>query len=95
MTNIPRAQDQLFDPRQSARQKYAALVVGRDGWGALLRHEAIRTTGGTLAIGSNFSFELGNILFGAFGSRSVISRSHGLADMPSIVSLRGFVRPTQ
>lgn len=41
MTNIPRAQDQLFDPRQSARQKYAALVVGRDGWGALLRHEAI------------------------------------------------------
>ena len=41
MTNIPRAQDQLFDTRQSARQKYAALVVGRPGWGALLKHEAI------------------------------------------------------
>jgi acetyltransferase-like isoleucine patch superfamily enzyme len=41
MTNIPRAQDQLFDKRQSARQKYAALVVGRPGWGALLHHELV------------------------------------------------------
>lgn len=40
-TNIPRAQDQLFDARQSARQKYASLVVGRPGWGALLKHELI------------------------------------------------------
>jgi acetyltransferase-like isoleucine patch superfamily enzyme len=41
MTKIARAQDQLFDPRQSARQKYAALVVGRPGWGALLHHEFV------------------------------------------------------
>jgi len=41
MSNIPRAQDQLFDTRQSARQKYAALVVGRPGWGALIKHEVI------------------------------------------------------
>ena len=41
MTDIPRAQDQLFDSRQSAREKYAALVVGRPGWGALLQHELI------------------------------------------------------
>jgi acetyltransferase-like isoleucine patch superfamily enzyme len=40
---IPRAQDQLFDARQSARAKYAALVVGRPGWGALLKHELITT----------------------------------------------------
>ena len=33
MTKIPRAQDQLFDTRQSAREKYAALVVGRSGLG--------------------------------------------------------------
>jgi acetyltransferase-like isoleucine patch superfamily enzyme len=38
---IERAQDQLFDGRQSARQKYASLVVGRPGLGALLRHEAV------------------------------------------------------
>jgi acetyltransferase-like isoleucine patch superfamily enzyme len=38
---IPRAQDQLFDTRQSARQKYAALVVGRPGWRALVHHEVV------------------------------------------------------
>jgi acetyltransferase-like isoleucine patch superfamily enzyme len=41
MSDIPRAQDQLFDRRTSAREKYAQLVVGRDGWGALLKHEAV------------------------------------------------------
>jgi len=44
MTKIPRAQDQLFDTRRSAREKYAALVVGRPGWGALFRHEMIVLT---------------------------------------------------
>jgi acetyltransferase-like isoleucine patch superfamily enzyme len=39
--DIPRAQEQLFDTRISARAKYAALVVGRPGWGALLRHELV------------------------------------------------------
>jgi acetyltransferase-like isoleucine patch superfamily enzyme len=35
------AQEQLFDARQSARAKYAALVIGRAGWGPLLKHELI------------------------------------------------------
>jgi acetyltransferase-like isoleucine patch superfamily enzyme len=38
---IPRAQDQLFDRGTSAREKYARLVVGRPGLGALLAHEAV------------------------------------------------------
>jgi acetyltransferase-like isoleucine patch superfamily enzyme len=41
MTTIPRAQDQLGDRTRSARQKYADLVVGRQGWAALIKHEAI------------------------------------------------------
>jgi acetyltransferase-like isoleucine patch superfamily enzyme len=41
MPDIPRAQEQLFDRRQSARAKYAALVVGRPGWGALIKHELV------------------------------------------------------
>src|SRR5919107_3198102 len=41
MTEIPRAQDQLFNERQSARQKYASLVVGKPGWGALIQHEIV------------------------------------------------------
>src|SRR5581483_8954255 len=34
-----KAQDQLFDAGKSARQKYAELIVGRPGLGALLRYE--------------------------------------------------------
>jgi acetyltransferase-like isoleucine patch superfamily enzyme len=41
MAEISRAQDQLFDARSSARDKYARLVVGRAGFGALLKHEAV------------------------------------------------------
>ncbi|MBI2221397.1 MAG: acyltransferase [Acidobacteria bacterium] len=40
-TRIPRAQDEIFDARRSAREKYSALVVGRPGWGALLKHEIV------------------------------------------------------
>ncbi len=39
--DIPKAQEQLFDARSSAREKYARLVVGRRGWGALIKHELI------------------------------------------------------
>jgi len=39
---IPRAQDQLFQ-RGGARAKYSRLVVGRPGWGALLKHELVVT----------------------------------------------------
>lgn len=41
MGEIPKAQEQLFDARTSALDKYAALVVGRRGLWALLRHECI------------------------------------------------------
>ena len=41
MADITRAQDQLFDRRTSAREKYAALVVGRPGLAALIKHELI------------------------------------------------------
>jgi acetyltransferase-like isoleucine patch superfamily enzyme len=38
---IQKAQEQLFDAKSSAMQKYAALVVGRRGIGALLKHEFV------------------------------------------------------
>src|SRR5262245_63153920 len=40
---IAKAQDQLFAPGTSARGKYAALVVGRPGLGALLKYEIVVT----------------------------------------------------
>jgi acetyltransferase-like isoleucine patch superfamily enzyme len=41
---ISRAQDDLFQPGVSARAKYQALVVGRSGFAALLRHELVTMT---------------------------------------------------
>src|SRR5688500_5527697 len=38
---IEKAQEQVFDPSKSAREKYAELVVGRPGFGALLKHEMV------------------------------------------------------
>lgn len=38
---IAKVQEQLFAPGKSARQKYAELVVGRSGLGALLKHELV------------------------------------------------------
>lgn len=40
---IPRAQEQLFAPGTSARQKYAALVVGRPDLASLIGYELIVT----------------------------------------------------
>jgi acetyltransferase-like isoleucine patch superfamily enzyme len=38
-----KAQEQLFAPGTSSRQKYAELIVGRPGLGALLRYELVMT----------------------------------------------------
>src|SRR5689334_8671145 len=45
MSEIQRAQDQLFAGGQSARERYSALVIGRPGWGALLHYEAVQLFG--------------------------------------------------
>ncbi len=39
--DIPRAQDQLFREGGGARAKYSALIVGKPGWGALIKYEMI------------------------------------------------------
>jgi acetyltransferase-like isoleucine patch superfamily enzyme len=41
MVVIDKAQEQLFAPGKSSRVKYAELVVGRSGFGALLKYELI------------------------------------------------------
>ena len=41
VNQIPRVQDELSRPGVSAREKYAALIVGRPGWGALVKYEAV------------------------------------------------------
>jgi acetyltransferase-like isoleucine patch superfamily enzyme len=41
VNQIPRVQDELSRPGVSARDKYAALIVGRPGWSALLKYELV------------------------------------------------------
>jgi acetyltransferase-like isoleucine patch superfamily enzyme len=52
---IPRAQDQLFSTRQSARQKFSALVVGQPGWGALLKYELVQQLSQNVAGAAGFA----------------------------------------
>jgi acetyltransferase-like isoleucine patch superfamily enzyme len=40
---IPKAQEQLFEPGRTARQKYASLVVGKPGLASLVGYELIVT----------------------------------------------------
>lgn len=77
MTQIPRAQDQLFDRRQSPREKYAAFVVGRPGWGALLKHEAIvlLTQGVPGALGLALRRSLYPSLLGSCGRNVVFGQN--------------------
>jgi acetyltransferase-like isoleucine patch superfamily enzyme len=77
MTEIPRAQDQLFDRRTSARDKYIALVVGRPGWGALLKHELITMASQSLpgALGLALRKALYPSLLGACGHSVVFGQN--------------------
>jgi len=52
---IPRAQDQLFAPRQSARDKFSALVIGRPGWGPLLKYELVQQLSQNVAGATGFA----------------------------------------
>lgn len=84
MTDIPKAQEQLFDARTSAAEKYAALVVGRRGWGALLKHEIIVLASQSVpgALGLALRKALYPRLLGACG-RNVVFGQHVVLRHPS------------
>lgn len=77
MTDIPRAQDQLFDRRTSARDKYAALVVGRPGWRALIKHELVTLSSQSMpgALGLALRKTLYPSLLGACGSNVIFGQN--------------------
>ncbi len=70
---IDHAQEQLFAPGASRRARYAALVVGRPGMAALLKHELIVTLAQAVpgAIGLALRGRLYPLLLGSCG-RNVI-----------------------
>jgi acetyltransferase-like isoleucine patch superfamily enzyme len=77
MTDIPRAQDQLFAGGQSARERYSALVVGRPGWGALLHYELVQLLGQNVpgALGLALRKTLFPSLLGACGRNVVFGQN--------------------
>src|SRR3954469_10336937 len=70
--DIPRAQDQLFSAG-SAREKFSALVVGRPGWGPLLKYELVQQLSQNVAGAAGFALRKAMFpwLLGACG-RNVI-----------------------
>ena len=77
MTEIQRAQDQLFAGGQSARERYSALVVGRPGWAALLHYELVQVFGQNApgALGLALRKTLFPSLLGACGRNVVFGQN--------------------
>jgi acetyltransferase-like isoleucine patch superfamily enzyme len=77
MTEIPRAQDQLFAGGQSARERYSALIVGRPGWGALVHYELVQLFGQNVpgALGLALRKTLFPSLLGACGRNVVFGQN--------------------
>jgi acetyltransferase-like isoleucine patch superfamily enzyme len=77
MVVIDKAQEQLFAPGKSSRAKYAELVVGRPGFGALLKYELIVTFSQSWpgALGLALRKALYPMLLGSCG-RNVIFGQH-------------------
>jgi acetyltransferase-like isoleucine patch superfamily enzyme len=75
--SISRAQDDLFEPGQSARAKYQALVVGQPGLAALVRHELVTMVAQSMpgAAGLALRKWLYPLLLGACG-RNVVFGQH-------------------
>jgi len=75
--NIPRAQDQLFARGTSAREKYAALVIGRTDLGSLLKYELIvtLTQGCPGALGLALRKALYPLLLGSCGRNVVFGQN--------------------
>jgi acetyltransferase-like isoleucine patch superfamily enzyme len=77
VNQIPRVQDELSRPGVSARDKYAALIVGKPGWGALIKHEAIVLLSQSVpgALGLALRRSLYPLLLGACGRNVVFGQN--------------------
>jgi acetyltransferase-like isoleucine patch superfamily enzyme len=77
VSDIPRVQDQLSNPQTSAREKYAALIVGRPGWEALLKYETVVMVCQSMpgALGLALRKSLYPLLLGSCG-RNVVFGQH-------------------
>jgi len=86
--SIGKAQEQLFDPSRSSSAKYAALVVGRPGLGALLKYELVVTLAQSWpgALGLVIRKTLYPLLLGSCG-RNVVFGQHVVLRHPHKIHL--------
>ena len=77
MNQIPRVQDELSRPGVSAREKYAALIVGKPGWGALIAYEVVVLLSQCVpgALGLTLRKNLYPLLLGACGRNVVFGQN--------------------
>jgi acetyltransferase-like isoleucine patch superfamily enzyme len=77
VNQIPRVQDELSRPGVSARDKYAALIVGKPGWDALLKYEAVVLVSQCVpgALGLALRRSLYPLLLGACGRNVVFGQN--------------------
>jgi acetyltransferase-like isoleucine patch superfamily enzyme len=75
--DIPKAQEQLFSPGTSARQKYATLVIGRADLASLIVYELIVTFTQSLpgALGLGLRKMLYPVLLGSCGKNVVFGQN--------------------
>jgi acetyltransferase-like isoleucine patch superfamily enzyme len=85
---IDKAQEQLFAAGSSAREKYARLIVGRPGLGALLKYEAIITLAQSWpgALGLVLRKRLYPLLLGSCG-RNVVFGQHVVLRHPHKIQI--------
>lgn len=79
-TPVAKAQDQLFAPGKSSRQKYAELIVGQPGVGALLTYELVMMLAQARvgALGLALRKSLYPMLLGACGRHVVFGQNVAL-----------------
>ena len=89
---IDKAQEQLFAPGKSSRAKYAELVVGRSGLGALLKYELIVMFAQSWpgALGLVIRKALYPMLLGSCG-RNVVFGQHVVLRHPHKVHIGSYV----
>jgi acetyltransferase-like isoleucine patch superfamily enzyme len=77
VTGISRAQDDLFKPGMTPRQKYGALIIGRDGWMPLLQYELVILLAQSVpgALGLALRKTLYPLLLGACGRNVVFGQN--------------------
>jgi acetyltransferase-like isoleucine patch superfamily enzyme len=93
VSQIPRVQDDLARAGVSAREKYSALIVGRSGWGALVKYECIVMLSQSMpgALGLFLRKSLYPLLLGScgrnvvFGQNVVLRHPHKIRIADSVV----------